>query len=124
MKNELIVTAADADRSIDSLMRNVLSLVRRFDADEVVEARTKSGLLYKHNVETGIKTVAVPGAMLEMTPTMLTLRMSVPGASQDATLADLSGATQEQRGAVLGRSQPWVSQRVKQVNNETNETEE
>jgi len=58
-------------------------------------------------------TVAAPDVVLTKTRTMLTIKLPLPGASQDEKLEDLNNFTQEQRGAVLGRSQSWVSQRLK-----------
>jgi hypothetical protein len=66
-----------------------------------------------HNLETGETTVAAPDVVLTKTRTMLTIKLPLPGASQDEKLEDLNNFTQEQRGAVLGRSQSWVSQRLK-----------
>ena len=85
----------------------------RLEALGVREASTESGVHYAHNLETGETTVAAPDVVLTKTRTMLTIKLPLPGASQDEKLEDLNNFTQEQRGAVLGRSQSWVSQRLK-----------
>ena len=109
MANDVMLNKAD--RSIDDEVRNLLGLAASLEVLGVCEAVTESGVRYVRDTESGDAIVAARDVIVKKTCATLSVMMALPNASQDQVLADLKSFTQELRGAVVGRSQSWVSQR-------------
>lgn len=109
MGNEL--TLNGAARSIDSEVGNMLNLAAKLEALGVRKATTESGVHYERDVTSGVTIIAASGVRVTRGRAVLNIALPLPGASLDEVLAELQPATQKQRGAVLGHSQQWVSER-------------
>jgi hypothetical protein len=109
MANEL--TIKGAARSLDVEMGNMLNLATQLEALGIRRATTESGVHYEHDGNSGITVVAAHGMRITKGRAVLSIDLPLPGASADEVLAELQPATQEQRGAVLGHTQQWVSAR-------------
>ncbi|KGE08552.1 hypothetical protein LA03_20675 [Burkholderia gladioli] len=109
MANEL--TLNGAERSIDCEVGNMLNLAAKLETLGVRKATTESGVYYERDVNSGITVIATCGVRVTKGRAVLNITLPLPGASPDDVLAELQPATQEQRGAVLGHSQQWVSER-------------
>jgi hypothetical protein len=110
MTNEL-TTSTGADRSLEREVRDMLDLAAKLEALNVREATTGSGVRYVRDVITGNSIVAARDVILTKRRATLNITLVMPGASRDEVLAELQPATQVLRGAVVGRSQSWVSER-------------
>ena len=109
MANEL--TLKGAARSIDVEVRNMLNLAMQLETLGVRKATTENGVHYERDRNSGVVVVATRGMRLTKSRALLSIELPLPGVSMDEVLAELQPATQEQRGAVLGHSQQWVSER-------------
>ncbi len=109
MANEL--TLKGAERSIDGEVADMLNFAAKLEALGVRKASTESGVYYERDVSSGVTVVAAPGIRVTRGQAVLSIALPLPGASVDDVLAELQPATQEQRGAVLGQRQQWVSER-------------
>ncbi|MFM0174754.1 hypothetical protein PQR33_36115 [Paraburkholderia sediminicola] len=108
MANELKVNnfghliAAEVDK--------LMGLATVLEQHDVRTATTGGGLRYLHDVENDVTFVAGPNALVKKSRATTKVMIANPGATRDEVLADLKEFTQELRGTVVGRSQPWVSQ--------------
>jgi hypothetical protein len=109
MANEL--TRNGAERSIDREVGDMLNFAAKLETLGVRKATTESGVHYERDVNSGVTVVAARGVRVTKGRAVLNIALPLPGASLDDVLAELQPATQEQRGAVLGQSQQWVSER-------------
>ena len=109
MTSEL--TLEGAERSIDVEVGNMLNLAMQLETLGVRKATTESGVHYERDASSGVVVVATRGMRVTKSRALLSIELPLPGASADEVLAELQPATQEQRGAVLGHSQQWVSER-------------
>ncbi|MBA5639794.1 hypothetical protein H3H37_22285 [Duganella sp. LX20W] len=110
MKNEVIPSAPVP--TIDGEVRNLLDLAASLEAHGVQNAMVEGGTRYVRDTETGSTIVATRDVIVKKTSATLGVMIALPGASQDEVLKDLNSFTQELRGAVVGRSQSWVSDRT------------
>lgn len=109
MANEL--TLDGAERSLEGEVSNMLNLAAKLEALGVRKAATENGVHYERDLNSGVTVIATRGMSVTKGRAVLNIALPLPGASTDDVLAELPLATQEQRGAVLGHSQQWVSQR-------------
>lgn len=109
MANEL--TLNSAGRSIDGKVSSMLGLAAQLEALGVRSATTEGGTRYERDVKTGVTVIAGPDVLVIKKRATLNITLPLPGASHDEVLEELQPATQDLRGAVLGRSQQWVSER-------------
>lgn len=109
MKSEL--TLKGAERSIDVEVSNILNLAMQLETLGVRKATIEGGVHYERDGNSGVVVVATRGMRVTKSRALLSIELPLPGASVDEVLTELQPATQEQRGAVLGHSQQWVSER-------------
>lgn len=108
MANELMVNsvgdliAAEVDK--------LLGLATALKELDVCTATTGSGMRYVHDAEQDLTIVAGPNAIVKETPVAIKVMLVRPGATREEVLAQTKEFTQELRGTIVGRSQPWVSQ--------------
>jgi hypothetical protein len=100
----------DSGPSANEKVKHLRTLAVALDELGVEEARLKTGEYFSRNEKENRTTMAAPGLVLQETADTVTMTFTKPGANTDGVLSDLRHLTQAQRGAVVGRSQPWVSQ--------------
>lgn len=110
MENEL--QPIPAASGVDLLHAQVCSLLERarvFEALGLVAAKTGDGLFYSYDHATDTTVIATAGMLVKQTDATYTITLARPGAETSRVLADTAQYTQQQQGALLGHSQPWVS---------------
>ena len=85
-----------------------------FEHLSLVKVTAENGDTYRRDVETGKKTVAMRGAVVEFDENTISVTVQRPGASIDGTLAETTHLTQTLQGAMVGKNQSTVSRRRNQ----------
>jgi len=110
MSNELMLIEG-GEQALRAEAGGLLEKARTFESLGLISAKTEDGVHYSRNCANGCAVIAKPGMLLKKTCDTLTITLPLPGATPDGVLADIAEYTQEQKGALLGYSQSWVSQR-------------
>lgn len=112
MKDDMNLTPLE--NSVETLRGQAVDLLERaqvFEQYGLVAAKTEDGVLYTRNRATDTTVIIRPGLAMKITDATVTFTLSRPGAPVHRVLVDTAQFTQQQQGALLDRSQPWVSQR-------------
>lgn len=109
MDNLIPMPLENGVETLPARANGLLERSRIFESLGLVSAKTEDGVLYTREPASGTMVIARLGMILEKTDATLTLTLALPGSSVSRVLAETARYTQQQRGALLGRSQPWVS---------------
>ena len=111
MKTEIAVQVNE--RSLEAEIGSLLDLEGKLSSLGVVSAVTHRGEHYARDIDHDVTIVAKQDVLIKRSKATLTVVIAQPGASKDEVLADMGSFTQELRGAMVGRSQSWVSENSK-----------
>ncbi|TDF62055.1 hypothetical protein [Cupriavidus sp. L7L] len=110
MTNEIVPTEV-GQQAMQSKAGALLQKAQSFECQGIISARTNQGEHFSHDPDTGRTVMVAKGMVLDKKPNTVSVTVATPDASIDGVLGELSYLTQEQQGAFVGHSQPWVSQR-------------
>ena len=112
-KNLLVGTETTSQLpEIDLNMRvkNTQEVFVRFENEQIKEATSFNGDYYYHNRDSGTKTIATEGFIVEEKDHIISIIIKKIDSDPLDAINELDGKTQKVLGAFAGKSQPWISQ--------------